>query len=97
MRKNSREYTRSSRSLRTRRITGLLALALLLAAALLASLLFGARPIAFADAVQALINLPSLLDEPQSGSADARVIADLRWPRTLIGLFVGAALGVAGA
>lgn len=95
--KDLSENTKQPRSLRTRRVTGLIILVFVVLAVTLGSLLFGARPIAFADAVQALINLPSLLDEPQSGSADARVIADLRWPRTLIGLFVGAALGVAGA
>lgn len=92
-----REHAAAGGSLRTRRLIGLTVLAALLSALTLGSLLFGARPIPLSEAWNALWNLPALLNDPNSGSADARVVADLRWPRTVLGLLVGAALGVAGS
>lgn len=97
-----REHTATGRSpqtrrLRTRRLLGLTILVALLSATTLGSILLGARPMPLAEAWNALWDLPALLNDPNSGSADARVIADLRWPRTVLGLIVGAALGVAGA
>lgn len=84
-------------TLRRRRITGLILLSVVLAGVVLGSLLLGARPIPLPEAWTALADLPHLLDNPEAGSPNARVIADLRWPRTLLGVLVGAALGVAGA
>jgi iron complex transport system permease protein len=67
---------------------------LLLAAALLAVLFFsitvGARPISFADVFTALT-------APEAGNTSHRIILELRLPRTLVGLLVGAALGMSGA
>jgi iron complex transport system permease protein len=77
-----------------RRTTSTRALGLLLAIAALAFTLLlsigvGAKPIA-------LHRVWELLLHPD-GSDDAIVIRDLRIPRTMLGLLVGAALGVAGA
>lgn len=77
-----------------RRTTSTRTLGLLLALAalvftLLLSISVGAKPIA-------LHRVWELLVHPD-GSDDAIVIRDLRIPRTMLGLLVGAALGVAGA
>lgn len=61
----------------------------LLAAALIASLALGARPVAVADVVGAFTEY--------DGSADRIAVRELRVPRTVLGLVVGSALGVAGA
>ncbi len=67
---------------------------LLLAAGLLAVLFFsitvGARPISLADVFAALT-------APETGNTSHRIILELRLPRTLVGLLVGAALGMSGA
>ena len=67
---------------------------LLLAAGLLAVLFFsitvGARPISLADVIAALT-------APEAGNTSHRIILELRLPRTLVGLLVGAALGMSGA
>lgn len=60
-----------------------------LALILLASLALGARDIAPADVVQALV-------DRQIGDADHDVVWDQRMPRTIVGLAVGAALALAG-
>src|SRR5688500_340425 len=65
-----------------------IALGLLLFAALL-SLAVGARSIPLADVVDALLHSGS--------SQDEAIIRNLRVPRTLLGIAVGAAIGVAGA
>ena len=61
-----------------------------LALALLASLMWGARDIAVGQVWAALV-------DPVAGDHDHLVVRDLRVPRTLIGLVAGAALGAAGA
>jgi iron complex transport system permease protein len=76
------------RTTSTRTLGLLLALAAL-AFTLLLSISVGAKPIGL-DRVWELLLHPD-------GSADAIVIRDLRIPRTMLGLLVGAALGVAGA
>ncbi len=59
-----------------------------LALLVVASLLYGAGDITFADSLRVLLG---------GGSTEARFITlELRWPRTLLGLLVGAALGAAG-
>lgn len=70
------------------------ALWLALAAAALAlvcalSLVVGARPVTLGTVWQALTQY-------DSGTTDQRIIVELRLPRTLLGLLVGAALGLAG-
>jgi iron complex transport system permease protein len=70
------------------RLTGLSAGCLLLALSLLGSLALGARPVDLADVVAALTAF--------GGSVEQIVVRDLRLPRTVVGLVVGAALGVAG-
>ncbi len=75
--------------LRARRIGVLLVLLLLLVAAAAASLAVGARPIPPGQ-VWAAVWQPT-------GSADDVVVRALRAPRTVLGIGVGAALGVAGA
>jgi len=67
----------------------LLLLLIVLAVAVVASLGIGARPLSAA-------HLLHLLVAPDD-SSDAVVLWELRLPRTLLGLLVGAALGLAGA
>ncbi len=69
---------------------GLLALVLVLAAVAALSLAVGARPIPLDVVWKAL----SAYD---ASATEHRIIWDLRVPRTVIGLLVGAALGLAGA
>ena len=59
-----------------------------LVAAVLASLAVGARPVAAVDVWGALVSF--------DGSPDQIAVRGLRVPRTLVGLLVGVALGVAG-
>jgi iron complex transport system permease protein len=73
----------------TRRALGLVLALAALVFTLLLSISVGAKPIA-------LHRVWELLLHPD-GSDDAIVIRDLRIPRTMLGLLVGAALGVAGA
>ncbi|UNX56013.1 iron ABC transporter permease [Georgenia sp. TF02-10] len=73
----------------SRRGLGLLAVAVVLAVVVLASLALGARDIAPADVVRALL-------APVPGDADHAVVRDQRVPRTAVGLVAGAALGLAG-
>ncbi len=78
-----------ARTRRTRRFAALaLALAVLVLVAL-ASLALGSRPVPLGSV------LPLLL--APDGSADSLVLTELRIPRTVLGLLVGAALGLAGA
>jgi iron complex transport system permease protein len=65
-----------------------LAIALLALASLL-SLAIGARSIPFEDVVDALLH--------GGDTQDATIVRDIRVPRTVLGIVVGAALGVAGA
>jgi iron complex transport system permease protein len=79
----------AARGGRLTRSAGLgLALAVLAFAALL-SLAVGARAIPLADAFDALVH--------GGDSQEATIIRDLRIPRTVLGIFVGAAIGVGGA
>ncbi len=73
----------------SRRVLGLLAAALMLAILLLLSVAVGSRNIPLPDVVGALLDT--------TGQGDAYVVWELRIPRTVVGLFVGLALGVAGA
>lgn len=78
-------------SARTRRLAGgLLLLAVLLGATLLASMGVGARAIPPAEVWAALTAF-------NPDETTHRIILDLRLPRTLVGLLVGAALGMSGA
>lgn len=72
------------------RAGGFALLALALAAVLVLSITVGARPIALADIWNAL----TAFDATQT---NYKIILDLRLPRTLVGLLVGAALGLSGA
>jgi iron-siderophore transport system permease protein len=72
-----------------RRATGLLLVLAALAVVLVLSISVGSRPIA-------LGRVWSLVWHPD-GSDDAIIVHDLRIPRTILGLLVGGALGVAGA
>lgn len=72
------------------RAGGFLLLALALFAVLVLSITVGARPIALADIWNAL----TAFDPTQTNH---KIILDLRLPRTLVGLLVGAALGLSGA
>jgi iron complex transport system permease protein len=73
----------------SRRATGLALIGAGLALVLLLSISVGARPIPV-DRVWDLVWSPD-------GSDDAIIVHDLRIPRTILGLIVGAALGVGGA
>jgi iron complex transport system permease protein len=72
-----------------RRATGLVLILAALAIVLALSVSVGSRPIA-------LGRVWSLVWHPD-GSDDAIIVHDLRIPRTILGLLVGGALGVAGA
>lgn len=72
------------------RLAGLFLLIGVLAAIAALSLTVGSRPVPFATVWAALTGA-------DSGSTDAMIIWTLRLPRTLIGLTVGAALGLSGA
>ncbi len=78
------------RPARSRRLIGLLALLALTLAACLASIAVGTRSIGLGEVWR------SLLDSGLAGE-EAVIIRQLRVPRTVLGLLVGMALGVAGA
>lgn len=71
------------------RPAGLLVALAALALVALASVAFGAKTLSAAEIWQALA-------DPSGGDADV-VVRELRLPRTVLGVLVGAALGVAGA
>jgi len=77
---------------RARRLGLLASLGLLLAFLLLASLAVGSRALGITDVIGALL-------PPYSGAASdaALIVRELRLPRTLTAIVVGAALGTAGA
>ncbi|MGO1805450.1 MAG: FecCD family ABC transporter permease [Candidatus Corynebacterium faecigallinarum] len=84
--------------LRRRRLLGLGGLLALLVVGIGLGLAFGSRLIEADSLFSALRNLPSALRNPGTiTDSDLQVIAELRVPRTLVGIAVGAALGVAGA
>lgn len=72
------------------RAGGFLLLALALVVVLALSITVGARPIALGD----IWNAFTAFDPTQTNH---KIILDLRLPRTLVGLLVGAALGLSGA
>lgn len=78
----------TARSRPTRRALGLLLGLVLLVAAALLSLAVGTEHIPLGDVWSGLFS--------PSGSAADNIVRELRLPRTLIGIAVGAALGVAG-
>ena len=83
--------------LQRRRIAGLVVLAVLLVAGSVASLAVGVRTMDAATTVDALLAIKPTLADPGAASGDFRAVAQLRFPRTLIAVVVGAGLGVAGA
>lgn len=80
---------RTTAQIRTRRAGLVLALAALLVLTVLASLAVGAKPIPL-EVVWSAIFSPT-------GSEDDIVVRSLRFPRTVLGVLVGIALGIAGA
>ncbi|WP_081880561.1 iron ABC transporter permease, partial [Prescottella defluvii] len=76
-------------AVRRRRLLGLLALGVLLLLVLFASIAVGARPLSFAEIFHALFS--------STGRETDIIVHTLRIPRTVLGLVVGIALGVAGA
>ena len=81
----------TQRAARTRRrVLGLLALVVLLVAACAASIAVGSRPLGLGTVWEALTDRSLRTEE-------AVIVWDLRVPRTVLGLMVGAALGVSGA
>jgi iron complex transport system permease protein len=71
------------------RTGGLVVALVVLAVVAACSIAFGAKAIPFGTVWQALVD--------RNGSTDHQIVRDLRIPRTLLGLGVGGALGVAGA
>ncbi|MBV6757475.1 FecCD family ABC transporter permease [Rhodococcus opacus] len=84
-----REKDVSVAAIRRRRLIGLGVLVILLGLVLLASVAVGARPLSFAEIFHALF-------DPDGSQTDI-IVRTLRGPRTVLGLVVGMALGVAGA
>lgn len=84
----TRKRTERRPSLLTAGLAGLLVVLALLA---FLSLTQGSRDIAFGDAWRALLAMRG------DGSMDDTVTLEMRVPRTILGLLVGAALGLAGA
>ncbi|MEI5675911.1 MULTISPECIES: FecCD family ABC transporter permease [unclassified Nocardioides] len=70
-------------------VVGLLVLVVLVVVAALVSLAVGSRSIPFGTVVDVLFH--------EDGSDASTIVHDLRLPRTLLGLAVGACLGIAGA
>jgi iron complex transport system permease protein len=71
------------------RVAGLAAAAVALALACLASVAFGAKPIALPTVADAFLHYDPTV-------SDHLVVRSLRVPRTVVGVLVGAALGLAG-
>ena len=69
----------------------------LLAVGFMLSLAVGARSIALVDVWHALTHIRDLHRNMDTISQDELTVAALRFPRTLLAILVGAALGVAGA
>ncbi|GLW35758.1 FecCD family ABC transporter permease [Actinoplanes regularis] len=74
-----------------RRASGLVVLCALLAVAAFLSIAQGSRSIDLSEVLRALGSLG------EDGTVNSTVTVELRVPRTLLGILVGAALGVAGA
>ena len=71
------------------RLAGLPLCAVVLAAVVMASIAIGAKSIPLGDVIAGLFG--------DDGSESAAIVRELRVPRTLVGLAVGVALGLAGA
>lgn len=84
-------------SMRTSRLLGLGVLLLLVVSGTICSFLYGARSIPAEDVWAALRDLPATSSSPEEVPINQRVVAELRLPRTILAIIVGAALGVAGA
>ncbi|HAT1360678.1 FecCD family ABC transporter permease [Corynebacterium striatum] len=84
-------------SVRTSRLLGLGVLLLLVVSGTICSFLYGARSIPAEDVWAALRDLPATSSSPEEVPINQRVVAELRLPRTILAIIVGAALGVAGA
>jgi iron complex transport system permease protein len=70
-------------------VAGVVVLVVVLGAVLMASIVFGSESISIGTAYETLVHA--------DGSRDAAIVRGLRVPRTLLGLSVGVALGLAGA
>lgn len=81
----------------TSKIGTLAGFLILLAVGFMLSLAVGARSIPFLDVLHALTNISTLRQNLDSIPQDELTIAALRFPRTLLAILVGTALGVAGA
>lgn len=79
----------AARGRRRRRVAGLVLGAALLAILVVLSVLIGAKPLPFADVIAALTY-------PDASEA-SEIVFTLRIPRTVVGVFAGMALAVAGA
>jgi len=75
--------------MRSVRAIGLAIVAMVLVVVVIASLAIGTKSIPFGTVVRALTDF--------DGSTEHMVVRELRLPRTIVGLLVGSALGVAGA
>ncbi|MCG7258452.1 MULTISPECIES: iron ABC transporter permease [unclassified Corynebacterium] len=84
-------------SVRTSRLLGLGVLLLLVVSGTICSFLYGARSIPAEEVWTALRDLPATSSSPEEVPVNQRVVAELRLPRTILAIIVGAALGVAGA
>lgn len=73
-----------------RRMTGVVIVAGVLAACVIASLAIGAKAIPVGTVIEAFTSY-------DGSNTDHLIVRELRLPRTIVGLLVGAALGVAGA
>jgi iron complex transport system permease protein len=75
---------------RSLRALGLVGALVALVLVVLCSIAFGAKPIPFSTVIDALFHYDSTVN-------DHLIVRSLRLPRTIVGLMVGVALGVAGA
>lgn len=82
--------TQAARLSSSRRLAGIVALGVILGCAVILSLMVGAKSIPAATVIDALINA-------DPSETNHLIVRELRVPRTIVGLAVGAALGVAGA
>ena len=93
--------TRTPASRDSKRVTSkigtLAGFLILLAVGFMLSLAVGSRSIPFLDVLHALTNISTLRQNLDSIPQDELTIAALRFPRTLLAILVGTALGVAGA
>src|ERR1043165_8682367 len=96
MHANSKPETRNSKLPQSRhgnRVAVLIALTVLTLLVLAASIRFGAIDFSVAQISRALVSLFPGQPEP---TLDQRIFLELRFPRAIMGLLVGASLGVGG-